>query len=102
MSRFARKVDANQTQIVAALRAAGVVVEPRLARVGGGVPDLLCGYGGRTVLLEVKDGAKPKHERRLTADEQEWALAWAGAGGPLLVVESPEEAVFAVTGRRMR
>lgn len=102
MSRYARKVDSNTTAIVSALRAMGVLVEPRLARVGEGVPDLLCGYRGETWLLEVKDGAKPASARRLTPQEAEWHRAWnEGGGGRVEVVHSPEEAVRVVTGKRV-
>lgn len=92
-ARFARKTDANQAAVVKALEAVKVFVEPRLARVGGGVPDLLCGYQGRTVLLEVKDGRKPPSARRLTPEEQDWHERWIRSGGELYVVASPEEAV---------
>lgn len=101
MSRYARKVDANTTAIVAALRALGVLVEPRLSRVGDGVPDLLCGYHGETILLEVKDGTKPPSARRLTPQEETWIRAWDEHGGPVYVVSSIEEAVLVVTGKRV-
>lgn len=99
MSIYARKVDDNQPDVVKALRAVGVRVEPRLARVGGGVPDLLCGYRGKLLLLEVKDGAKPKSRRGLTPDERSWHEAWEGY--PVFMVASAEEAVAVVTGKRM-
>jgi len=102
VSTYARKVDSNQRAIVDALRAVGVLVEPRLARVGEGVPDLLCGYHGETWLLEVKDGSKPPSARKLTPQETEWHRAWnEGGGGRVEVVHSPEEAVRVVTGKRV-
>ena len=88
--RRAAKVDANQEQIVQALRAAGAVVQT-LAAVGKGVPDLLVGYQGKTLLLEVKDGNKPPSERKLTEDQIKWHGAWRG--GPLAVVDGPEAAL---------
>lgn len=101
MSRhYSRKVDDNQGEIVDALRRFGVVVQS-LAALGHGVPDLLCGYQGRTVLLEVKDGSKPPSKRMLTEDETRWHLGWRDVGGPLHVVESVEEAVLVVTGKRV-
>ena len=63
--RRAAAVDANQSEIVAALRKAGVTVTP-LHQVGGGCPDLLCGFRGVNTLLEVKDHAKPPSARKLT------------------------------------
>jgi hypothetical protein len=55
--RRAAKVDANQREVVAALRGAGASVQ-LLHAVGEGCPDLLVGYKGLTMLLEVKDGSK--------------------------------------------
>jgi len=88
--RRAAKVDANQEQIVEALRAAGATVQT-LAAVGKGVPDLLVGFQGKTVLLEVKDGRKPPSERRLTEDQLKWHGAWRG--GPLAVVDGVDAAL---------
>ena len=81
----AAKVDANQSEIVAALRADGCTVT-NLARVGDGVPDLLVGKAGKTALLEVKiPGA------RLNPLQREWHAAWKG--GTLAVVDSVESAL---------
>jgi Holliday junction resolvase len=86
----AAKIDANHTQVVQALRAAGATVQS-LAAVGKGVPDLLVGFQGKTILLEVKDGRKPPSERRLTEAQLEWHGAWRG--GPLAVVDGPDAAL---------
>lgn len=88
--RRAAKIDANQTQVVEALRAAGATVQS-LAAVGQGVPDLLVGFRGQTVLLEVKDGRKPPSKRRLTEQQLEWQGAWRG--GALAVVDGPDAAL---------
>ena len=76
--RRAAKVDANQAEIVAALRAVGATVQP-LHSVGKGCPDLLVGYRGRNLLIEVKDGAKPPSARKLTPDQIEWHATWRGS-----------------------
>lgn len=99
MSLYARKVDDNQPEVVAALRAAGVKVDPRLSRIGGGMLDLLCGYRGVFSIVEVKDGRKPPSKRALTPAEKDWIDEWAGF--PVYVVESAEEAVRVVTGKRV-
>jgi Holliday junction resolvase len=91
--RRAAKVDANQEQIVSALRAAGVLVLS-LAALGKGVPDLLCAFHGRLVLLEVKDGRKPPSARKLTPDQEQFHKGWAGV--PLHIVESPWDALKAM------
>ena len=84
------KVDANNDQIVSALRSAGAFVFS-LASVGGGCPDLLVGFRGQTLLLEVKDGRRPPSQRKLTDDQLKFQREWLG--GPLAVVDSPESAL---------
>lgn len=74
-------------------RAAGATVQS-LAAVGKGVPDLLCGYQGTTVLIECKDGRLPPSKRQLTADQIEWHAAWRG--GRCVVVNSVDEALAAI------
>jgi hypothetical protein len=86
--RIAR-VDANQSAVVAALRQIGASVEP-IHMLGRGVPDLLVGYMGSNLLLEVKDGDKPPSARKLTSDERAWHDAW---NGTIKIVNSPDEAV---------
>ena len=82
MRRRAR-VDANQAEIVEALRALGVSVQS-LASVGDGCPDLLCGYRGRNILLEVK---APKGDT--TSDQWTWGARWRGQ---MAIVRSVEDA----------
>jgi len=88
--RRAAKIDANHVQVVLALEAAGATVQS-LAAVGKGVPDLLVGFQGKTLLFEIKDGNKPPSERRLTEDQLAWHGAWRG--GPLAVVDGPDAAL---------
>jgi hypothetical protein len=90
--RRAAKVDANQEQVVSALRAAGAIVQS-LAPIGKGCPDLLCAFRGNLFLLEVKDGSKPPSGQKLTADQQKWHQAW---GALVEVVNSPEAALRAI------
>lgn len=80
----AARIDANHEQVVLALRTAGATVQS-LAAVGQGVPDLLVGFQGKTLLMEIKDGRKTPSERRLTEDQLKWHGAWRG--GPLAVVD---------------
>jgi len=75
--RRAAKVDDNQPEIVEHLRSLGMSV-CLLHTVGQGVPDIIVGYRGINVLLEIKDGAKPPSARRLTEDEAVWHLDWRG------------------------
>jgi Holliday junction resolvase len=91
--RRAAKVDRNQPEIVKALRQVGACVQS-LAAVGDGVPDLLVGFQGQTVLVEVKDGERPKSERQLTDDQIQWHAKWSG--GRCVVVGSVYEALAAI------
>lgn len=86
----AAKIDANQKQIVTALRQIGCSVQS-LAVVGRGVPDLLVGHRGRNYLLELKDGSKPASARKLTEDQVAWHRNWRGQ---IVVVKSIEEALL--------
>ena len=86
----AAKIDANQEAVVTALRAAGATVQS-LAGVGKGVPDLLVGYKGQTLLMEIKDGFKAPSARLLTEDQLRWHHNWKG--GALAVVDSPDGAL---------
>lgn len=86
----AAKIDANHEAVVLALRAAGATVQS-LAGVGKGVPDLLVGYKGQTLLMEVKDGLKPPSKRALNEDQLRWHGRWNG--GALAVVDSPDAAL---------
>jgi Holliday junction resolvase len=92
--RRAAKTDANQSEIVSALRKIGATVQP-LHGVGEGCPDLVCGYRGRNLMLEVKDGSKPPSARKLTKDQVRWHEQWRGQ---VCVVCNIEEAIAAVMG----
>lgn len=92
MSRFARRVDDNQSAVVRAFRMAGAHVT-HLHAVGHGVPDLLVGWRRRWLLVEVKDGRKAKSARALTPDEADWHAQARASGLPVHVVESVEDAV---------
>jgi hypothetical protein len=87
--RHANRIDANQNQIVDALRGAGAYV--RIISQGNGIPDLLVGYNGYTILMEVKDGDKVPSARKLTPAEQKFFDEWTG--GLLVIVNSVEEAL---------
>ena len=87
--RRAARTDANQEEIVKALRAVGATVQS-LAAVGHGVPDLLVGYQGKTILMEVKDGTKSPSKRQLTEDQVKWIDAWSG--GSVFIVDNVEAA----------
>jgi len=92
--RYAAKVDRNQAEIVAALRGAGATVQP-LHAVGKGCPDLLVGFRGRNILLEVKDWKAAKSDRVLTSHQEEWHGGWKGQ---VAQVETVDAALAVVIG----
>lgn len=92
MSRFARNVDANQSEVVDAMRRMGAFVQ-HLHTVGHGCPDLLVGYRGVWILVEVKDGAKVQSKRQLNALEEEWIACARSKRLPVHVVKSVTEAI---------
>jgi len=92
--RRAAKVDANQTEIVKALRSVGASVQS-LASTGKGCPDLLVGFRGVNWLLEIKDGQKVKSARKLTDDQVVWHQTWRGK---VYIVESVDQALNLLNG----
>lgn len=88
--RRAAKRDDNHQEIVTALRQAGASVID-LGAVGHGVPDLLVGHRGKTLLLEIKDGKKCPSARHLTPDQEKFFASWQG--GTLAVVDNVEAAL---------
>ena len=87
--RRANRIDDNQNEIVNSLRKVGAYV--RIVTMGDGVPDLLVGYRGYTILMEVKDGNKSPSKRKLTEAEQKFFDEWTG--GLIAVVESIDDAL---------
>lgn len=91
--RRAARIDANHAEVAAAFRQLGCTVLS-LAAVGDGCPDLLIGkggtsgFGGKSALIEVKDGTKPPSKRMLTPDQTEFHKAWRG---PIFIVDSLEQ-----------
>ena len=88
----AAKIDANQNEIVNALRKSGCSVQI-LSSVGKGCPDLLVARAGVNYLLELKDGNKPKSAQKLTPDQVEWHDKWEAY---VFVVNSIEQAFESV------
>lgn len=74
--------DANEAEIIAALRRAGISVQ-QLSM--SGVPDLLAAHNNRTVLIEVKSAGG-----RLTDAQRQFMLSWQGEA---YVVFTPAEAL---------
>ena len=83
--RTAARVDANQAQIVQALRHVGATVQP-LHQVGHGCADILVLFRGQLFALEIK-----MERGALTDDERRWHEQWQS---PFVhVVHSVDEAL---------
>jgi len=78
------RVDSNQPEIVAALRAAGCTIQ-HLHMVGQGCPDVAVSRDGRTVFFEIKMPGSS-----LTPAELLWFSTWQGEAH---VVYSAEQAL---------
>ncbi len=92
MRRDAR-VDANQPEIVKALRDIGATVLI-LSMVGQGSGDILVGYRDKNHYFEIKDGDKPPSKRRLTPMEVKFHENWKGQ---IDIILSIDEAIKAVS-----
>jgi hypothetical protein len=90
--RRAAKRDANQPEIVAALRKVGVFVVD-LAGVADGIPDIMCGWHGSWKLLEIKDGTRIPSQRQLKPKQVIFHADCAERGLPCYVVKSVDEAL---------
>jgi len=95
MLRTAARVDANQAEIVEALRGIGASV--LLVFQLKNCFDLLVGYRGKNIILEVKDPSQPPSKRQLTAGEAKFKAEWRG--GPYHIVHTVEEAIEVITAR---
>jgi hypothetical protein len=80
--RRAARVDANQEQIVSALRGAGAYVW-----IIGLPVDLLVGYKNHTFLVELKSGPR----KRLTKLQADFFENWSGS--TLARIDNPEAAL---------
>jgi len=83
------RIDTNQKEIVEALRDAGATVVS-LASMKHGCPDLMVGYAGETLLMEIKRDAKAK----FTSDQLDFLGKWKG--GAISRVDSVEAAIRAL------
>ena len=90
LNRHAKSRDINEPEIVAALRAVGATVFQLDKPV-----DLLVGYKGHTLLMEVKQPGLKKRSGNfthdLTPDQSKFFAEWRG--GELVSVRSVEQAL---------
>lgn len=73
----AARTDANQKQIVEAIRKTGASVEVT-SSVGKGFPDIVVGFRNKNYLFEIKDPSKPPSKRDLTPEQRIFHNLWYG------------------------
>jgi hypothetical protein len=83
------RIDTNHKEIVKALRDAGASVIS-MASLKHGTPDILVGYAGETILMEIKRDAKAK----FTPDQLDFMGKWKG--GAVSRVDSVDAALRAL------
>lgn len=95
LRRFNPRRDAAEPKIIVAMRRAGASVQ-QLS--GKHLPDLLVGWRGLTLLMEVKTPKPPLKRKPRKAPtngqndgQREWSALWHG--GPVHVVTTPQEAL---------
>lgn len=95
MVRSRGKLDACHKSIVRDLEDRGAVILD-LSAVGMGCPDILWGYNGDSGFFEIKaaDSGWEASKSRTAQRQRVWAEAWPGV--PVVVVTTPEDAVFAL------
>ena len=82
----AKRVDANQKDIIHALKTFGASIVD-LSGVGKGCPDLLIGFKGKTYLIEVKRDSKAK----FTPQQLHFNESWTG--GIIARIETVDEVI---------
>ena len=92
------KTDANQADIVAALKAIGCSVAVT-SGAGDGFPDLVVGIPGANMLMEIKNPEQDKSHRALTAEQQIFHTEWRG---PITVVHTVAEALGVINRLRQQ
>ena len=74
-SRYARRKDDNQSEIVAHLRKLGATVQI-VSHIAGLGFDIIVAYGDVVRFVEIKDGSKPPSERQLSDNEKAAEARW--------------------------
>ena len=91
----AKKIDANQPELVKQMRAIGMSVFVT-SMVGNGFIDAVCGFRKINYLFEIKDPSKPPSQRQLTPDEKAFFAGWKGE---VYKVETIDDVLKIVNGK---
>lgn len=74
----AKKVDANQKELVKQIRQIPGATVAHLHMVGQGLPDIIIGFRGKNFFCEIKDGKKSKSQKKLSKPEEKFHEKWTG------------------------
>ena len=85
---YAKRVDANLREIADTFRKLGCSVWVVNDRV-----DLVIGYGGLSMLVEVKDGKKAPSRQKLTTAQVKFRETWTGGIYLVNSLDSAQQAV---------
>jgi hypothetical protein len=91
--RRAGRRDDNHREIVLALRDIPGLSVADTANLGDGFPDLVIGYRGVNLLVEIKDGSKVPSKQKLTESEQKFHNGWNGQVCVALTVDDVLNAI---------
>lgn len=94
MKRYAMRRDENEPEIIAALEAIGCTVYQMDQPC-----DLLVGRGAVNILMEIKNPAKPKGDRKKTPAQEEFFKMWKGQ---VRIVETVDQAIDLITKLTVR
>jgi hypothetical protein len=83
-----KRTDDNQKSVVTSLRKIANLSVTSTHTIGKGFPDLVVGYKGNNYLIELKDGAKTKSQKKLTICETKFHDEW---NGQVAICESVED-----------
>jgi hypothetical protein len=86
MTHYKKRVDENQKTLIHTFICLGASVL-NLSTVGRGCPDLLIGYKGKTVLVEIKSSTKATFTEPQIKFMQEWR------GGAVSRIDSVDAAI---------
>jgi Holliday junction resolvase len=85
-----KRVDQNHREIVRALRQVPGVTVHSLHEMGNGCPDLIVGYRGLSVLVEVKT-----EKGKLNAMQEDWHRRWTGS--PVVIIRNDQDIETLIT-----
>lgn len=72
-----KRKDINQKQIIEALNKLGASVI-NLSNVGGGVPDIIVGFRGLTIPIEIKNDSNWYGKKGLSTSQKTFRASWRG------------------------